>query len=79
MGTKTISITDEAYEVLMREKVDNESFTQTILRIAKKSGRIVDCFGTWKMSDEEAESISAQLSAGWRLTQERISNELSRH
>lgn len=35
MGTKTISIGDEAYEALLREKIDKESFTDTILRIIK--------------------------------------------
>ena len=53
MGTKTISITEEAYKALLREKVNKESFTETILRITKKSGKIADCFGAWKMTDEE--------------------------
>ena len=79
MGTKTISIKEEAYEALLREKVDKESFTDIILRITKKSGRIADCFGAWKMTDEEEKAISAELAKGWRLVQERISNEMSRH
>lgn len=79
MGTKTISIKDEAYEALLREKIDKESFTDTILRITKKSGKIADCFGAWKMTDEEEEAIRDELSKGWRLTQERISHEMSRH
>jgi predicted CopG family antitoxin len=79
MGTKTISIKEEAYEALLREKVDKESFTDIILRITKKSGKIADCFGTWKMTDEEEKAISAELAKGWHLFQERISNEVSRH
>jgi len=78
MGTKTISIKDEAYEALLREKADKESFTDTILRITKKSGKIADCFGTWKMTDEEETAIRAELDKGWHLVQERISNEMSR-
>jgi predicted CopG family antitoxin len=31
MDTKTISITEEAYEALLREKANKESFTDTIL------------------------------------------------
>ena len=79
MGTKTISIKDEAYEALLREKIDKESFTDTILRITKKSGKISDCLGAWKMTDEEGENFRRELSKGWRLTQERISREVSRH
>jgi predicted CopG family antitoxin len=76
MGTKTISITEEAYEALLREKVNKESFTETILRITKTSGKIADCFGAWKMTDKEEEAIASQLSKGWTLIQERISNEM---
>ena len=79
MGTKTISIKDEAYEALVREKIDKESFTDTILRITKKSGKLADCFGTWKMTDDEEKAITAELAKGWQLAQERIENEMSRH
>jgi len=76
MGTKTISIKKEAYEALLREKINKESFTDTILRITKKSGKIADCFGTWKMTDKEEIAIQAELSKGWRQVQERMSNEV---
>ena len=79
MATKTISITQKAYEALLREKKTKESFTDTILRITKKSGKLIDCFGTWKMTDEEEETIRNELSEGWRMTQERISTEVPRH
>ncbi len=79
MATKTISITEEAYNALAREKIDKESFTDTILRITKKSGRLMDSFGAWKITDEEAENIQTALAEGWRLTQERVTNEVPRH
>ena len=79
MATKTISITEEAYEALVREKKNKESFTETILRMTKKTGKIADCFGTWSMTDEEEKAILNDLSEGWRVTQERLSNEVSRH
>ena len=79
MGTKTISIKDEAYEALLREKIDKESFTETILRITKKSGKIADCFGTWKMTDEEEKRINADLAKGWHIVQERITDEMLRY
>ena len=79
MGTKTITIKEEAYNALLHEKMDKESFTDTILRITKKTGKLMDCFGTWKMTDSEEETILSELSKGWQLTQERITNEMSRH
>jgi predicted CopG family antitoxin len=79
MATKTISITQKAYEALLREKKTKESFTDTILRITKKSGKLTDCFGTWKMTDKEEETIRNELSEGWRMTQEKMSSEVPRH
>ena len=79
MTTKTISIKKEAYEALLREKKSRESFTETILRITKKSGKLSDCFGVWKMTNEEEKTILNELSEGWRLTQERLASEVSGH
>jgi predicted CopG family antitoxin len=78
MATKTISITEEAYKALVREKKNKESFTETILRITKKSGKLTDHFGKWKMTDAEEETIRKELSDGWNLTQERITREVPR-
>lgn len=79
MATKTISITEEAYKALLREKKNKESFTKTILRITKKSGKLTDHFGTWKMTDEEEEAIRSELEEGWHLIQERLTHEVPRH
>jgi predicted CopG family antitoxin len=79
MATKTISITEEAYEALLREKTDKESFTETILRITKKSGKLSDSFGAWKMTDEEAEKMRSDLDKGWQRAQERMTHEMSGH
>ncbi|MDR1993365.1 MAG: antitoxin VapB family protein [Nitrososphaerota archaeon] len=76
MATKTISITQEAYDALLREKMAKESFTDTILRITKKSGKLMDSFGAWKMTDQEEQKIKTALAEGWYLTQERILNEV---
>jgi len=75
--TKNISMTDEAYRALRRERKANESFTETILRLTQRTGRISDCFGTWKMSKEEEKSIMKELSEGWERAKGRIRNEMS--
>jgi len=77
MATKTISVTDEAYMALLREKKGEESFTETILRITARSGKLADCFGAWRMTDEEEASIQGELDEGWRATQERLHREVS--
>ncbi len=66
MGTKTITIMDEAYGVLKREKGAGESFTDVILRFGKKTGTLADCFGMWKMERGELEKIRKELRKGWK-------------
>lgn len=79
MATKTISIKREPYDALLREEKSRESFTDTILRITKKTGKLSDCFGTLKMTDEEEEAVRAELSKRWHLTQERRAYEVHRN
>ena len=65
MGTKTISILDEAYERLKREKEKEESFSDVILRITTNRGKIMDSFGKWKMTDKEVDDFKAELKRSW--------------
>ncbi|MDG6994378.1 MAG: hypothetical protein JRN52_00525 [Nitrososphaerota archaeon] len=37
MARKTISISEEAYDALSRERKRSESFTETILRLSRNS------------------------------------------
>jgi predicted CopG family antitoxin len=78
MATKNISITDEAYEALQREKRKDESFTDAILRLSRSRGKLADCFGTWDLSDEEEATITRELSRGWCAAREKIEREVSR-
>jgi predicted CopG family antitoxin len=80
MTTKNISITDEAYEALRREKRrKEESFTETILRLTGSRGKLSDSFGSWKLTDEEEATIRRELSKGWKLARERMVDEMSRY
>ncbi len=76
MATKTISITEDAYKALLNEKQNSESFTQTILRLTKKKGNLVDSFGKWKITDQEEQAMKNELSAGWRAVGEKLSVEV---
>ncbi len=55
MGTKTISIMDDVYDLLVSLKRSDESFSEEIRRvITKKNADMMSFAGAWKdMSDEE--------------------------
>lgn len=48
MVTKTITVTEEAYNTLKSDKEKDESFSQLILRTHKKKGDISEFIGAWK-------------------------------
>jgi predicted CopG family antitoxin len=65
MATKTLTITEEAYESLKAHKHDGESFTETVLRLTggerdvlKGHGALADVEGF----REEAESVHEELN-----------------
>jgi len=76
LTSKNISITEEAYKALQREKGKDESFTEAILRLTRKRGKLADCFGGWKMTDQEQAAIEDDLTKGWRRAKELISHEV---
>ena len=51
MGTKSLTITDEAYDRLKEHKREDESFTDTILRLTGNDRDLMKGFGA--MSDVE--------------------------
>jgi len=62
MGTKTISIMDDAYELLVRNKKTNESFSQELRRILPKKRSIMEFAGALSdMSDEEEARIKGRI------------------
>ena len=66
MASKNISITEDVYDLLVKMKLGDESFSQTIRRLASER-RISDCAGLWSdMSDEE----EIQIRAGIRKAKE---------
>lgn len=59
MGTKNISISEEAYQRLASLKKPNESFTQVINRLTQKRS-ILELAGT--LSEQEAEEIIENIN-----------------
>ena len=58
MATKNISITEDAYELLVRHKRPEESFSEVIREHFKKGKKLTDYAGIWAdMPEEEWEAI----------------------
>jgi len=73
MGSKNISITDEAYDALSKQKGKEESFTDIILRLTRSKGKLADCLGTWVMSDEEEKRVfEKELPKHWKKSRDRL-------
>ena len=61
MTSKNISITEDVYEMLSRLKLEGESFSDAIRRLARRS-RLSECAGLWSdMSDEEYEAVCGSV------------------
>ena len=52
---------EDAYELLLRNKARNESFSQVIRRTMKRKKDIMEFAGTLDMDDEEAEKIKNRI------------------
>jgi predicted CopG family antitoxin len=62
MATKTISIMDDAYMLLLRNKMKNESFSDVIRRSFEKKKDIMRHAGAWKdMSDDEVRELKENI------------------
>ncbi|MBI2672538.1 antitoxin VapB family protein [Candidatus Woesearchaeota archaeon] len=62
MGTKTISIMDDAYEILLRKKHNGESFSEVIRRITGVKRELMKFAGTWNdISNKDAEKMKEQI------------------
>ena len=81
MASRNISITDEAYDALSKQKRKDESFTEVIIRLTRSTSKLADSFGTWQMGDKEKETIfEREIPRGWGKSRERlkaIHNEMS--
>jgi predicted CopG family antitoxin len=69
MGTKSLTITEEAYERLKEHKRDGESFTDTILRLTGDERDLMKGFGDMRDVEGFREAVAGtreQLDADLR-------------
>lgn len=55
MGFKTISLSDEAYRRLKKQKLESESFSNEVIRLTQGKGKLSDLAGLF--TKEEAEDL----------------------
>ncbi|KPV64790.1 MAG: hypothetical protein AOA65_0857 [Candidatus Bathyarchaeota archaeon BA1] len=73
MPHKTITISLEAYEALLREKVGKESFTDVILKLtAKKRTSPLNCAGKWAGDPKELDKALSELNEMWAFWSKRV-------
>ena len=78
MATKTITIMDDAYDLLKARKLKKESFSEVIRRELSKSKRpLTDFAGKWKFLDEKdinliKEAILKSREDSWRFRKEKL-------
>lgn len=62
MGTKTISIMEDAYKILATRKSKGESFSEVIRKMASGKQDIMRFAGTWKdITDKDAEKMKRDI------------------
>ena len=81
MATKTVALNVEAYELLKRQKRENESFSDAVKRLARPRRPLSDFAGMWsdlavkerRQIDQAYTSVrgadqrrAAKLAAAWR-------------
>jgi predicted CopG family antitoxin len=59
---KTITITEESYNLLKSVKRRDESFSDVIRRLIAKEGRIMDSFGRCSIDEE----VIRELRKAWK-------------
>lgn len=73
MGTKTITIMDDAYELLARNKRKDESFSDVVRREFSKKGSILDLAGAWSdLSDKDAEEMEKSIKKSREYTRRHV-------
>lgn len=68
---KTIAVSDEVYELLMKSKLPDESFSETIRRALKKGMKLSDIAGSGTVTREEWVKVAKVFEKQKKLDNER--------
>ena len=74
MATKTITLTEEAYQRLREMKRDEESFTDVVLLVTNSEQDIMKGFGSWANTDlrEEVEAARNEFDEDFEQRQDEL-------
>ena len=74
MGTKSLTITEEAYDRLKAHKREGESFTDTVLRLTGENRDIMKGFGAWEDTGlrEAVEETREELDEDFQERQDEL-------
>lgn len=62
MPSKNISLKEETYELISREKLPDESFSDAIERLVKRRGKLIDVIDSWEeINEEEVNKIEKNI------------------
>ena len=63
MASKTITITEEVYQLLKLIKKQDESFSELLRRLAMSVNgqKLENFFGSWDLNDQEYEEIQEEI------------------
>jgi len=70
--TKTITVSDDVYELLVKAKLPNESFSDVIRRSIKKGMKISDIAGSKTISEEDWKKALKAFKPQEKSTMKRI-------
>jgi len=77
MGTKTISIMKDVYELLIRSKKKNESFSDVIRKEFSKKGKISECAGILSdLTDKQFKEMEEAIKKSREYTRKHIMERL---
>lgn len=69
---RTIAVSDDVYELLLKSKLPNESFSETIRRALKKGMKLSDIAGSCTVTKEEWEKVTKAFELQRKLNEKRI-------
>ena len=68
---KTIAVSDDVYELLLKSKLRNESFSETIRRALKKGMKLSDIAGSRTVTKEDWQKVTRTFELQKNLDEKR--------
>lgn len=68
---RTIAVSDDVYDLLVKSKLPNESFSDVIRRSLKKGMKLSDIAGSHTISKEQWEKVVKAFEAQQRMDEEK--------